>query len=215
MDKGREAMKRRHRGVQEERSPEGSPGEPAKASWSMASKMAGRQNRGKIKAVRTPRRSPRPWKWSPAQDAQGAGPHARGAPVRDKIRNITANLAQANPSTSTRSCAGGSAGRPGVIVVTTDKGLCGGLNTNILRAVTTSCASAQAEGTSDPRRSPSATRAWVPEPHRRAQVVARASPAGRRPQLEKLIGPVKVMLDASSPAKRTRSTCATPSSSTR
>ena len=58
-------------------------------------------------------------------------------PYADKIRNIAANLAQANPEyKSPYMRTGGTAKVAGLIVVTTDKGLCGGLNTNILRAVT-------------------------------------------------------------------------------
>ena len=59
-------------------------------------------------------------------------------PYSDKIRNIAANLAHGEPRVPvTRSCARrGDAKAVGFIVVTTDKGLCGGLNTNVLRAVT-------------------------------------------------------------------------------
>jgi F0F1-type ATP synthase gamma subunit len=45
-------------------------------------------------------------------------------------------------------------------VVTTDKGLCGGMNTNVLRAVTTKLRELQAAGGCR-RRWPSATRAWA------------------------------------------------------
>jgi F-type H+-transporting ATPase subunit gamma len=48
----------------------------------------------------------------------------------------------------------------GFIVVTTDKGLCGGMNTNVLRAVTTKLREVQAAGQAS-RRWPSATRAWA------------------------------------------------------
>jgi F-type H+-transporting ATPase subunit gamma len=46
-------------------------------------------------------------------------------------------------------------------VVTTDKGLCGGMNTNVLRAVTTKLRELQSAGLARRRRWPSATRAWV------------------------------------------------------
>src|SRR5690606_20840385 len=59
-------------------------------------------------------------------------------PYADKIRNITANLSQANPEyRSPFMRVVKDAKKVGFIVVTTDKGLCGGLNTNILRALTT------------------------------------------------------------------------------
>ena len=49
----------------------------------------------------------------------------------------------------------------GFIVVTTDKGLCGGMNTNVLRAVTTKLRELQAAGIEGRRRWPSATRVWA------------------------------------------------------
>jgi hypothetical protein len=58
-------------------------------------------------------------------------------PYSDKVRNIAANLSQANPEyVSPFMRATGEAKAVGFIVVSTDKGLCGGLNPNVLRAVT-------------------------------------------------------------------------------
>ena len=58
-------------------------------------------------------------------------------PYADKIRNIAANLSQANPEYKHAVHARTTTAKAvGFIVVTTDKGLCGGLNTNVLRAVT-------------------------------------------------------------------------------
>ena len=48
-----------------------------------------------------------------------------------------------------------------------------------------------------------------------AKVVSHATQLGDTPHLDKLIGPVKVLLDAYPEGKLTRCTCATPSSSTR
>jgi F-type H+-transporting ATPase subunit gamma len=83
----------------------------------------------------------------------------------------------------------------GFIVVTTDKGLCGGMNTNVLRAVTNRFRELDASGIR-----PEAVaigskglgflqRGGVP-------VVAHMTQLGDTPRLDKLIGPVKVMLDA-------------------
>jgi F-type H+-transporting ATPase subunit gamma len=83
----------------------------------------------------------------------------------------------------------------GFIVVTTDKGLCGGLNTNILRAVTQKMKDVQSAG---------GTIQAVAIGNKGlgflnrigAPVLSQAVQLGDAPQLEKLIGPVKVMLDA-------------------
>src|SRR5688572_17523375 len=68
-------------------------------------------------------------------------------PYADKIRNITANLSLANPEyKSPYQRTGNTSKAVGFIVVTTDKGLCGGLNTNVLRAVTTKMREVQQAG---------------------------------------------------------------------
>ncbi len=81
-------------------------------------------------------------------------------PYSEKIRNIAANLGKANPEYTHAFMKTNDAKAAGFIMVTSDKGLCGGLNTNLLRAVTSKLREAQAAG-SRSRRWPSATRAWV------------------------------------------------------
>jgi F-type H+-transporting ATPase subunit gamma len=117
-------------------------------------------------------------------------------PYADKIRNITAHLSQANPEyRSPFMRDGGDAKAVGFIVVTTDKGLCGGLNTNVLRAVTTRMRELQAAGTKAQAVAIGnkgfnfLNRLGVP-------LVSHVTQLGDAPVLEKLIGPVKVMLDA-------------------
>jgi F-type H+-transporting ATPase subunit gamma len=117
-------------------------------------------------------------------------------PYSDKVRNITANLARANPEYRSPYM------RPvdrvrsvGFIVVSTDKGLCGGLNTNLLRAVSLRMRDAQAAGQSlqvtalGGKGQSFMARAG-------ARIVSQAVQLGDAPQLDMLIGPVKVMLDA-------------------
>ena len=84
----------------------------------------------------------------------------------------------------------------GFIVVTTDKGLCGGLNTNVLRADDGQAQGARGPGAEGARRSRSATRAWASSTASapRSSRTRPSSATGRT--LEKLIGPVKVLLDA-------------------
>ena len=57
-------------------------------------------------------------------------------PYAEKVRNIAYNLSQANPDYVHPFMRLNDAKKVGFIVVTTDKGLCGGLNTNVLRLVT-------------------------------------------------------------------------------
>jgi F-type H+-transporting ATPase subunit gamma len=117
-------------------------------------------------------------------------------PYADKIRNITANLAQANPEyRSPYMRVVKETKKVGFIVVTTDKGLCGGLNTNILRALTNKMREVQDAGAGvvavaiGNKGFSFLNRIGV-------KVASHATHLGDTPQLEKLIGPVKVMLDA-------------------
>src|SRR3954469_19921632 len=100
----------------------------------------GKEIRGKIKSVENTKKITKAMEMvaaSKMRKAQDRMRHAR--PYSDKIRNIAANLATANPEythpfmVTTKDK---QAKRIGFIVVTTDKGLCGGMNTNVLRLVT-------------------------------------------------------------------------------
>src|SRR5207244_2038996 len=157
----------------------------------------GKEIRGKIKSVENTKKITKAMEMVAASKMRKAQERMRAArPYADKIRNITANLAQANPeyqSAYMREAAAPKAS--GFIVVTTDKGLCGGLNTNVLRAVTTAMRDAQAGGQSV--QSVAIGNKGLGFLNRiGAAVVAHATHLGDAPQLEKLIGPVKVMLDA-------------------
>jgi F-type H+-transporting ATPase subunit gamma len=90
---------------------------------------------------------------------------------------------------------GGSAKSTGFIVVTTDKGLCGGLNTNLLRAVTNNIRDLQAAG-STIQAVAIGNKGFGYLNRLGAKVLSQAVQLGDAPHLDKLIGPVKVMLDA-------------------
>ena len=120
-------------------------------------------------------------------------------PYADKIRNITANLSQANPEYQSAYMRKGQDGQTrskvtGFIVVTADKGLCGGLNTNILRAVTAKLKDVQAAG-GTAQAVAIGNKGFGFLNRIGAKVVSHATQLGDAPALEKLIGPVKVMLD--------------------
>nr|MBP6320448.1 F0F1 ATP synthase subunit gamma [Rubrivivax sp.] len=117
-------------------------------------------------------------------------------PYADKVRNIAANLAQANPEyKSPYMRTGGTAKVAGLIVVTTDKGLCGGLNTNILRAVTNRMREWQGEGVSA-RTVAIGNKGMAFMNRIGAKVISHIVQLGDAPPVDRLVGPVKVMLDA-------------------
>jgi F-type H+-transporting ATPase subunit gamma len=156
----------------------------------------GKEIRGKIKSVENTKKITKAMEMvaaSKMRKAQERMRHAR--PYSDKIRNITANLAQANPEYRSPYMRAVKEPRSiGFIVVTTDKGLCGGLNTNMLRAVTTKMRDVQSAAGSvravaiGNKGFGFLNRIGVP-------VLSHAVQLGDMPQLDKLIGPVKVMLD--------------------
>jgi F-type H+-transporting ATPase subunit gamma len=157
----------------------------------------GKEIRGKIKSVENTKKITKAMEMvaaSKMRKAQERMRHAR--PYADKIRNITANLSQANPEYhSPYLREGGSAKAVGFIVVTTDKGLCGGLNTNVLRAVTAKMREVQAEGATS-QAVAIGNKGYGFLNRIGAPVVSHVVQLGDAPQLDKLIGPVKVMLDA-------------------
>src|SRR5687767_3211206 len=83
---------------------------------------------------------------SKMRKAQERMRHAR--PYAEKIRSLAANLGQATPEYKHPFMVKHEGAKTaGFIVVTTDKGLCGGLNTNVLRAVTLKLRELEAAGT--------------------------------------------------------------------
>ena len=153
--------------------------------------------RTKIKSVQNTRKITKAMEMVAASKMRRAQERMRAArPYADKIRNITANLGQANPEYHSPYMRVVEAPKvAGFIVVSTDKGLCGGLNTNVLRAVTNAMRDAQGAGQGV--QAVAIGNKGLGFLNRiGAAVVAHATHLGDAPQLEKLIGPVKVMLDA-------------------
>ncbi len=157
----------------------------------------GKEIRGKIKSVENTKKITKAMEMVAASKMRKAQDRMRAArPYSDKIRNITANLSKANPEyQSPYMRATGSAKAVGFIVVTTDKGLCGGLNTNVLRAVTGKMREAQTAGKQVV--AVAIGNKGLGFLNRiGAKVLSQAVQLGDAPQLDKLIGPVKTMLDA-------------------
>ena len=120
-------------------------------------------------------------------------------PYSEKIRQLAANLSQANNTEYHHPFlvnTGSRYKRVGLIVVTTDKGLCGGLNTNILRMSLNTMRKWEAEGVEDIASPPSATRASASCSASAPRWSRTSYHLGDTPHLEKLIGPIKVMVDA-------------------
>src|SRR3954466_8977280 len=108
---------------------------------------AGKEIRTKIKSVENTKKITKAMEMvaaSKMRKAQERMRHAR--PYSEKVRNIASNLGQANPEYTHSFMKSNESNQVGFIVVTTDKGLCGGLNTNVLRAVTGKLRELQSQG---------------------------------------------------------------------
>ena len=157
---------------------------------------AGKEIRGKIKSVENTKKITKAMEMVATSKMRKAQDRMRAArPYSEKIRNIAANLGQAHPEYVHPFMQANESKTAGFIVVTTDKGLCGGMNTNVLRSVTNKLRDLQAEGVSS--QAVAIGNKGLGFLNRiGAKVVAHVTQLGDTPHLEKLIGPVKVLLDA-------------------
>jgi len=157
----------------------------------------GKEIRNKIKSVENTKKITKAMEMVAASKMRKAQDRMLAArPYADKVRNITANLAKANPEYVHPFMLPSPGGKKvGFIVVSTDKGLCGGLNTNVLRAVTNQLKELEGQGVKADVVS-IGNKATGFFNRIGANVVASVVGMGDTPHLEKLIGPVKVLLDA-------------------
>ena len=157
---------------------------------------AGKEIRGKIKSVENTKKITKAMEMVAASKMRKAQDRMRAArPYSEKVRNIATHLGQANPEYIHPFMKGNDAKSAGFIVVSTDKGLCGGMNTNVLRAVTQKIKDLQGQGVST-QAVAIGNKGFGFLGRVGAKVVSHVTQLGDTPHLEKLIGPVKVLLDA-------------------
>jgi len=151
----------------------------------------------KIKSFQNTRKITKAMQMVAASKMRKAQDRMRAArPYGDKIRNITARLALANPEYRHPFVVRRQEVRAvGLILVTTDKGLCGGLNTNILRASLARIKQWETDGLKL-LATAIGNKGLGFLQRLRANIASHAVHLGDKPSLEKLIGPVKVQLDA-------------------
>jgi len=160
--------------------------------------MAGsREIRTKIKSVQNTRKITKAMEMVAASKMRKAQERMRQArPYGDKIRNIIAHLAHANPEyrnpfLDKREIKG----NIGAIVVTSDKGLCGALNTNVLRLITNKAREVQEAGHKI-QFTAIGNKGMAFLQRTRAEVVSQLVQYGDKPHMDKLVGPIKVQVDA-------------------
>jgi len=152
--------------------------------------------RVKIRSVQNTRKITKAMEMVAASKMRKAQDRMRMArPYGEKIRNVAAHISHANPEYRhpflvTRD----SVKRVGLIVITTDKGLCGALNTNLLRMVLNQYKEWQGEG-EEIDVCAIGNKGFGFMQRLGANIVSHAIQIGDRPQMDKLIGTIKVMLD--------------------
>jgi F-type H+-transporting ATPase subunit gamma len=156
----------------------------------------GKEIRGKIKNFESTKKITRAMEMISVSKMRKAQERMRAArPYAEKVRNIAANLGHANPEYVHAFMKTNDAKVVGMIVVTTDKGLCGGLNTNVLRSVTGKLRELQSAGMSA-NTVAIGNKGFGFLNRIGAKVVSHVTQLGDKPHLDRLIGPVKVLLDA-------------------
>ena len=158
---------------------------------------AGKEIRGKIISVENTKKITKAMEMVAASKMRKAQDRMRAArPYAEKVRQIAANLGRANPEYRHAFMQDNDkANVVGFIVVTTDKGLCGGMNTNILRAVTQKIKDLQAQGKQVEVVALGSKGLGFMQ-RVGAKVVSQVVGMGDTPHLDTLIGPSKVLLDA-------------------
>ncbi|MHB1291992.1 MAG: F0F1 ATP synthase subunit gamma [Sulfuricella sp.] len=157
----------------------------------------GKEIRTKIKSVQNTQKITRAMEMVAASKMRKAQDRMRAArPYAEKIRNVAAHLSHANPEYKHPFLVKReNPGRIGVIVVTSDKGLCGGLNTNVLR-MTLAKMKEWEGGKQGVEVCAIGNKALGFMQRIGASVLSQATHLGDTPHMDKLIGPVKLMLDA-------------------
>jgi len=159
--------------------------------------MAGtKEIRLKIKSVQNTRKITKAMEMVAASKMKKAQERMRrGRPYAQRLLDITMHAARANteykhPLLTRRE----NVKRVGVVVITTDKGLCGGLNTNVLRLVLNQHKEWLTKGI-EAEYCTIGNKGLGFINRMGGKIVSQVTNYGDHPQLERLIGPVKMLID--------------------
>jgi F-type H+-transporting ATPase subunit gamma len=152
--------------------------------------------RTKIKSVQNTRKITKAMEMVAASKMRKAQERMRaGRPYATKVREIASHLMQANPEYSHPYLKNREHHKAvGIVMVTTDKGLCGGLNTNITRVVLNKLKEFQASGVSV-QTTAFGNKGVSLLTRIGANLVSQEVQLGDKPDLTRLLGAIKVQLD--------------------
>jgi len=156
----------------------------------------GKEIRTKIKSVKNTQKITRAMEMVAASKMRKAQDRMIASrPYADKIRDVISHLAYAHPEYKHSFMLDREVKRVGYIIVSTDRGLCGGLNSNLFRSLVRELREWKTKGV-DIDLCTLGSKATGFFRRLGSKIVANASHLGDAPQIEDLIGSVKVMLDA-------------------
>ena len=152
--------------------------------------------RTKIKSVQNTRKITKAMEMVAASKMRKAQERMRAArPYGEKIRNVAAHISHANPEYRHPFLVRrDTVKKVGIIIITTDKGLCGGLNTNVQRLAMNKMKEWEAQSESF-EVCCIGNKGLGFMQRLGANIVSQVTGLGDRPQIERLIGTIKVMLD--------------------
>ena len=157
---------------------------------------SGKEIRNKIKSVENTRKITKAMEMVAASKMRKAQNRMRAArPYGEKIRRVAANLSHALTEYKHPFLVNRDQASVGVILITSDKGLCGGLNSNLLRLAVVKMKEFDAQGKKF-QATCIGNKGLGFMQRVGAKVISHVTALGDTPHLEKLIGPVKLQLDA-------------------
>jgi F-type H+-transporting ATPase subunit gamma len=159
--------------------------------------MAGaKEIRTKIKSIKSTQKITKAMEMVAASKMRKAQERMRAArPYATKIRNVISHLAHAYTEYRSPGLVEREVKRVGLIVVSTDRGLCGGLNTNLFKTVIVAMQQWRNQGV-EIDICTIGTKAFQFFRRLKGNIVAHVSHLGDAPRFEDVLGPVKIMADA-------------------
>jgi F-type H+-transporting ATPase subunit gamma len=157
---------------------------------------SGKEIRNKIKSVENTRKITKAMEMVAASKMRKAQDRMRAArPYGEKIRRVAAHLSHALTEYKHPFLVNREVKAVGLVLITSDKGLCGGLNSNILRLAVSKVKELEAQGKKF-QATCIGNKGLGFMQRAGAKIVSHVTALGDTPHLEKLIGPVKIQLDA-------------------
>ena len=157
---------------------------------------SGKEIRTQIKSIKNTQKITRAMEMVAASKMRKAQERMRAArPYAEKIRNVISHLHYAHPEYKHPFMQERDARRVGIVVVSSDRGLCGGLNTNVLKSAITEMKQWHDQGV-EVDVCCIGNKGFASMKRFGANIVSHVGGLGDTPRIEELIGAIKIMLDS-------------------